>query len=187
MALTLEIFIHMDAVNRNEWTGPGDARPLTELGRRQAERLAEEIAAGGPVTALYSSPAVRCTESMEAFARRFGLPVIVEPRFKDTQGYKAPAGWERGDGKGPDPLGGAQSAGTAYAALREIADAMGADGRAVLCSYGDIVPALLALLSGLHGFEMPPRLDKKGAVYTLVRDNGKVSVSYRDASAGFPA
>ena len=56
MALTLEIFIHMDAVNRNEWTGPGDARPLTELGKQQAERLAEEIAAGGPVNALYSSP-----------------------------------------------------------------------------------------------------------------------------------
>jgi 8-oxo-dGTP diphosphatase len=187
MTQILEIFIHMDAVNRNEWTGPGDARPLTDLGKQQAERLAEEIAVGGPVNALYSSPAVRCTESMDAFAKRFGLPVTVEPRFKDTSGYKAPAGWERGDGKGPDPLGGAQSAGSAYGALRELGDAMGDDGRAVLCSYGDIVPALLAFLSGMYGFEMPPRLDKKGAVYTLVRDGSKVTVSYRDASEGFPA
>jgi 8-oxo-dGTP diphosphatase len=186
MALTLEIFIHMDAVNRNEWTGPGDARPLTELGRQQAERLAEEIAAAGPVNALYSSPAVRCTESMDAFARRFGLPVKVEPGFKDTSGYKAPAGWERGDGKGPDPLGGAASAGSAYAALHGIHSTL-PDGRAVLCSYGDIVPALLAFLSGAHGLEMPPRLDKKGAVYTVVLDGYKASIAHRDASDGFPA
>jgi len=186
MPLTLEIFIHMDAVNRNEWTGPGDARPLTDLGKQQAERLAEEIAADGPVNALYSSPAVRCTESMEPFATRFGLPVTVEPRFKDTSGYKAPAGWERGDGKGPDPLGGASSAGSAFAALHAIQGAL-PNGRAVLCSYGDIVPALLAFLSGANGIEMPPRLDKKGALYTVVLDGDKASISHRDASAGFPA
>ena len=186
MPLTLEVFIHMDAINRNEWTGAGDARPLTELGKQQAERLAEEIAADGPVDALYSSPAVRCTESMEAFARRFGVPVTVEPRFKDTQGYKAPAGWERGDGKGPDPLGGASSAGSAYAALQDIRKAL-PEGRAVLCSYGDIVPALLAFLSGAYGVEMPPRLDKKGALYTVVLDGDKASITHRDASDGFPA
>lgn len=186
MSLTLEIFIHMDAVNRNEWTGAGDARPLTELGKQQAERLCEEIAAGGPVNALYSSPAVRCTESMEPFTRRFGLPVTVEPRFKDTSGYKAPAGWERGDSKGPDPLGGASSAGSAYAALHAIHASL-PDGRAVLCSYGDIVPALLAFLSGANAIEMPPRLDKKGALYTVVFDGDKASITHRDASAGFPA
>src|SRR5215218_677758 len=174
MSLTLEIFIHMDAVNRNEWTGPGDARPLTDLGKQQAERLAEEIASGGPVDALYSSPAVRCTESMLPFATRFGLPVTVEPRFKDTQGYKPPAGWERGEGKGPDPLGGASSAGSAYAALQAIRQVV-PDGRAVLCSYGDIVPALLAFLSGANDIEMPPRLDKKGALYTVVLDGDKAS------------
>jgi len=187
MSLTLEIFIHMDAVNRNEWTGPGDARPLTGLGRQQSERLAEEIAAGGPVNALYSSPAVRCTESMDAFGRRFGLPVKVEPGFKDTSGYKAPAGWERGDGKGPDPLGGAASAGSAYAALLGIRNALPDGSRAVLCSYGDIVPALLAFLSGSSGVEMPPRLDKKGALYTVVLDGDKASIAHRDASEGFPA
>jgi len=187
MSLTLEIFIHMDAVNRNEWTGPGDARPLTELGRQQAERLAEEIAAGGPVNALYSSPAVRCTQSMEPFAKRFALPVTVEPRFKDTSGYKAPAGWERGDGKGPDPLGGASSAGSAYAALQDIRKALPDGSRAVLCSYGDIVPALLAFLSGSSGVEMPPRLDKKGALYTVLLDGDKATLSHRDASDGFPA
>ena len=187
MALTLEIFIHMDAVNRNEWTGPGEARPLTDLGKKQAERLAEEIAAGGPVNALYSSTAVRCTESMEPFAKRFGLPVQIAPGFKDTSGYKAPAGWERGDGKGPDPLGGASSAGSAYRSLSNMREALPDGSRAVLCSYGDIVPALLAFLSGANGIEMPPRLDKKGALYTVVFDGDKATISHRDASEGFPA
>jgi 8-oxo-dGTP diphosphatase len=187
MSLTLEIFIHMDAVNRNEWTGPGDARPLTELGRQQAERLAEEIAAQGPVHALYSSPAMRCTESIQPFAKRFGLPVTVEPRFRDTQGYSAPAGWERGDGKGPDPLGGAASAGSAYAALLDMRRALPDGSRAVICSYGDIVPALLAFLAGANGIDMPPRLDKKGALYTVVFDGEGALLSHRDASQGFPA
>ena len=57
----------------------------------------------------------------------------------------------------------------------------------MLCSYGDIVPALLAFLSGANGIEMPPRLDKKGALYTVVLDGDKASISHRDASEGFPA
>jgi 8-oxo-dGTP diphosphatase len=187
MSLTLEIFIHMDAVNRNEWTGPGDERPLTELGKRQSERLTHELAAGGPVAALYSSPALRCRESMEPMAKRFGVPVQVASGFKDTSGYKAPVGWERGDGKGPDPLGGAASAGSAYAALQKIRSALPDGSRAVLCSYGDIVPALLAFLSGANAIEMPPRLDKKGALYTVVLDGDKASITHRDASEDFPA
>jgi broad specificity phosphatase PhoE len=187
MALTLEIFIHMDAVSRNEWTGHGDDRPLTELGKQQSQRIAEEMTAAGPIAALYSSPAVRCRESLTQLAEKTGLPVQIAALFKDTQGYKAPAGWEHGDGKGPDPLGGAQSAGSAFRSLTNMHEAVPDGGRAVLCSYGDIVPALLAFLSGANGLDMPPRLDKKGAVYTVVFDGDKASLSHRDASEGFPA
>ena len=187
MALTLEIFIHMDAVNRNEWTGHGDERPLTELGKQQSQRIADELTAGGPIAALYSSPAVRCRESLAPLSERLGLPVQIAPLFKDTSGYKAPAGWERGDGKGPDPLGGASSAGSAYRSLMNMREALPDGSRAVLCSYGDIVPALLAFLSGANGIEMPPRLDKKGALYTVMFDGNKATLSHRDASQDFPA
>lgn len=52
--------------------------PLTELGRSQAEKAAENLADKG-VTAILSSPAVRATETADIIAARLGLDVTVEP------------------------------------------------------------------------------------------------------------
>ena len=183
-SLTLDIFIHMDAVGRNDWTGEADERPLTELGRKQSEQIAEQLLAK-PVDAIFSSPAARCRESLEPLAGRTGLQVQVMPGFKDTRGYRAPAGWENPERQGGDPLGGAQSAGSAYAALHQIRESV-PNGRAVLCSYGDIVPALLAFLSGAYGVEMPGRNNKKGAVFTVVLEGDKARLEGHDAAADFP-
>ncbi len=185
MSLTLDIFIHMDAVARQAWTGEPDGRPLTELGKQQSESIAEELSASA-VDGIFSSPALRCRESLAALSKKTGLPVRVMPGFRDTQGYKAPTGWENPNRQGPDPLGGAYSAGSAVAALNEIKRQI-PNGRAVLCSYGDIVPALLSFIAGAHGLDMPPKLDARGAVYTLVVDGDKASLAGRDAQKGFPA
>jgi 8-oxo-dGTP diphosphatase len=184
MATKLDIFIHMDAIGRNDWQGAADDRPLTDLGRKQAERIADELSRE-PVDAIFSSPAARCRESLEPLAKRSGRPVQVTEGFKDTLGYKAPAGWENPNREGPDPLGGAASAGSAYAALRGIHSQV-PNGRAILCSYGDIVPALMAFLSGVSGVAMPPRNNKKGAVFTVVFDGEKATLAGRDASPDFP-
>jgi len=50
--------------------------PLTELGQRQAEELAERLA-GEPVVAVYASVAVRATQTAARVAARHGLPVNV--------------------------------------------------------------------------------------------------------------
>jgi 8-oxo-dGTP diphosphatase len=181
---TLDIFIHMDAVGRNDWQGEPDDRPLTDLGRKQAERIAEELGKQ-PVDAIFSSPAARCTQSLQPLAQKSGLSVQVMPGFRDTLGYKAPPGWENANREGPDPLGGAASAGSAYAALREIQATL-PNGRAVLCSYGDIVPALMAFLAGASGIDMPPRNNNKGAVFTVVLDGDKAVLKGSDASPDFP-
>ena len=183
--LTLEIFIHMDAVNRNEWQAANDDRPLTELGVKQSQRIAEELRSG-PVQALFSSPALRCRQSLEPISQQLNLPINIVQGFRDTQGYRAPPGWERPDRPGPDPLGGAFSAGSAYAALQDIR-AKVPSGRAVLCSYGDIIPALFAFLAGAHDLKLPPRMDAKGALYTIVLGDGHVSLTGREPSAGFPS
>jgi 8-oxo-dGTP diphosphatase len=183
--LTLDIFIHMDAVGRNDWTGPGDERPLTDLGRNQSERIAAQLTVA-PLHAIYSSPARRCTESLEALSAKSGLPVTVLPGFRDTLGYKAPAGWENPDRPGGDPLGGALSAGSAYAAFEQIRQQVPEGGRAVLCSYGDIVPALLAFLAGSNGVEMPSKNNKKGALYTVEFGDGRASLSLAEPSPDFP-
>ena len=182
--LTLDIFIHMDAVGRSDWSGKADDRPLTELGKEQSARIAEELGGQG-ISVLCSSPATRCQQSLEALAGASGLAVKVMPGFRDTQGYKAPAGWENPD-RPSDPLGGATSAGSAYAAFIELQNQVPDGGRAVLCSYGDIVPAFMAFLAGLYGVEMPAKNNKKGAVYTVKLDGGKCSLSLREPPAGFP-
>jgi probable phosphoglycerate mutase len=55
------------------WQGNAD-RPLTELGRRQADELAERLAST-PLDAVYSSDLLRARETAEAVARRQGLEV----------------------------------------------------------------------------------------------------------------
>src|SRR5437868_7078708 len=86
--LLLDIFIHVDAINRNAWQGADDDRPLTPLGHTQAARMADELSAQ-PVDALYSSPALRCQQSLEPLASKTGLPVVVLPTFQDNSATNA--------------------------------------------------------------------------------------------------
>jgi 8-oxo-dGTP diphosphatase len=158
--LTLDIFIHVDAVARDQWQGAPDDRPLTELGRRQAERMSEELGSQ-PLQAIYSSQALRCRESLEPLARRASLPVTVLPGFQDT-------------------------AENALGELRRMHAAV-PDGRAVLCSYGDVVPALLNYLSAQWGAPTPPRDNRKGAVFTLKYDGDRGSIETRPPSDDFPS
>jgi 8-oxo-dGTP diphosphatase len=158
--LTLEVFIHMDAVDRNAWQGAADDRPLTPLGERQSERIADELTSK-PVQAIYSSQAVRCRDSLAPLAARTGLPVQVLVEFQDT-------------------------AEKALGALNEIYAAL-PDGRAVLCSYGDVVPALLNHLTSAWGQPNPTRDTRKGALFTLRYEGASGSVEARGPSAEFPA
>ena len=180
---TLDIFIHLDAVDRNEWQGAPDDRPLTELGGTQAVFIADHLASA-PISALVSSPALRCRQSLESLAALTGLSIEVEPGFKDTRGYRAPEGWGNPD-RPADPLGGAQSAGSAYSAFASLMERF-PDGRVVLCSYGDIVPALLAFLSGAFGVEMPPKNNDKGAIFSIQTDGHQATLQTRDAPSDFP-
>jgi 8-oxo-dGTP diphosphatase len=181
--LTLDMFIHFDAVDRKQWQGATDDRPLTDAGRLQAERMVQELGAE-PVHAIFSSPALRCRQSLEPLSNHLNLPIVVLPGFKDTLGYRAPAGWENPDRPGPDPLGGAQAAGSAFAALQEIQRRV-SDGRAVLCSYGDIVPALLAFLSGSWGVSMPPRNNQKGVLFSVRFDGATGALASRQPAPDF--
>lgn len=65
------------------WHGSIDT-PLTERGRRQAERVAEYLAAeGDALAALYSSPLQRARHTAEAIARSLALEVSLEPELRE--------------------------------------------------------------------------------------------------------
>jgi 8-oxo-dGTP diphosphatase len=69
---------HADAGNRHRWTGPDEARPLTDLGWRQARGLVE-LLAGERIGRILSSPYLRCRQTVEPLAQSRGLPIEDSP------------------------------------------------------------------------------------------------------------
>jgi len=65
---------HATAGDRQEWEGDDRLRPLDEQGRRQAGALAGTLAELG-TQALYSSPSLRCVQTLEPAATLLGLSI----------------------------------------------------------------------------------------------------------------
>ena len=182
--ITIELVGHMDAGDRRLWTEDQDLRPLSEVGRRQAARMAEALA-NGPVDGLYSSPALRCRQTLEPLAARCGLPIVTMPELRETDGFLPPPGW---DGLPPDmtpAIGGAYAAGRASSALRQIMIGR-QEGRVIACSHGDVVPALIACLIGANGLSLPPLHVRRGGWYTIHADGANVRVEHRDVLPDVP-
>jgi phosphohistidine phosphatase len=73
---------HAQAADRETWDRPDEERPLTEKGRRQAERLGRLLAAAGfAPDAVITSPLVRARETAEIVAGLVGVGVLAEPRL----------------------------------------------------------------------------------------------------------
>lgn len=137
--------------------------PLTDAGRRQAEELADALAAE-PVVAVYASTMLRAQETAAPVARRHGLDVQVVPgleevyagdldRRSDPESLRAFAevfhGWLVPDGDLNRPLPGGETGRAvldrATAALTKITAAH-AGGTVVVVSHGAtlrlVTPAL---------------------------------------------
>ena len=111
----MSIFVvrHAKAGSRPNWDGDDAARPLSKNGWRQAEALAKRLA-GEAVSGLWSSPSVRCVQTVEPLGRALDLEIRIEPRLAE--------GTELDD---------------SLALLAEVPDG------AVLCSHGDVIPELV--------------------------------------------
>jgi hypothetical protein len=180
---TFEIFPHFDAARGGE----PDARPLTEIGTRQAATMATDLLAAGPVHGVFASPNRRCRDSVAPLAAQAGVDV------QQVHGFGVPA--PSGD-DARDALKTAYQAGTTYAELQRIA-AGKPDGRFVICSVGgDIITSLVAFVAGMNGSPTPPKLEvsigpagsdlRRGNVYTIVLDGNGATFSQREASSAFP-
>lgn len=58
--------------------------PLSELGKRQAELVAERFA-GKPIDAIYASDLKRAWETASLIAKKIGLEVLSEPRLRELK------------------------------------------------------------------------------------------------------
>jgi phosphohistidine phosphatase len=103
--LRLHLLRHADAGNPAGWHGPDDARPLSEKGIRQAERLARLLeAAGFETDALISSPKVRAIQTAEPVGRVLGVDVRIDDRLAGGLDAAAAAAILAGAGQPSRPV-----------------------------------------------------------------------------------
>jgi 8-oxo-dGTP diphosphatase len=172
---TIELVRHAKAQSRDRWWGkPDRERPLTDAGIDQSKALARDLRSGGPIAALYSSPYVRCAQSLEPLATAIGLPILYDDGLAEVTALPPLDG---GDGW----VASAWLAGRALAYVDAVLDKHDGE-RIVACTHGDVAPALVALLVGRDGVAVPAVRLRKGARFTLTFDGRRcITVVQTDA------
>jgi len=116
--MTVFLVRHADAKSRANWPGDDELRPLTKKGETQACGLVVQLE-GAKIRRVLSSPAVRCTNTVEPLASEHGVKVQhAEVLLEGSDAVKA------------------------YELLRQVAKEKG---DSVLCTHGDLVPELLRI------------------------------------------
>jgi 8-oxo-dGTP diphosphatase len=139
----LHLVRHAKAGDREQWTEDDRLRPLSKKGRRQAEGLVQ-LFLRVEVTRIVSSPYLRCVQTLRPLSLARGVTV---------------------------ELADAMAEGAATVDAVVLLDAMPSGG--VLCSHGDVIPAVIdhlraggMLIDGEPGW-------KKGSVWILKRRTGR--------------
>ncbi len=160
---TIELVRHAKAYSRDRWWGkPDRERPLSPAGLDQSRTLARELRAGEPLAALYSSPYLRCSQTLAPLAEATGLAVTEEESLAEITALPALDG---GDGW----VASAWLGGRALAFVESVVEKH-AGARVVACTHGDVIPALLAVLAGRDGLVVEAVRLRKGARYSLTFD-----------------
>ena len=80
--LELYLLRHAHAGDPQAWDGPDEARPLSQKGRRQAERLGAFLAERSfAPDAIVTSPKLRARQTAEIVADALGIAVSVDDRL----------------------------------------------------------------------------------------------------------
>jgi 8-oxo-(d)GTP phosphatase len=135
---TLYLVRHGAAGDRQTWTGDDRARPLSGKGEAQAGGLANTLKER-PIEAIFSSPYARCVQTVRPLADAKGLEIVEHPALAEGEGGKATRDL-----------------------LKELA------GRnAVLCSHGDVIPAVINWMAE-KGMTLKSDFDfKKGSTWEI--------------------
>jgi 8-oxo-dGTP diphosphatase len=82
---------HASAGDSATWEGPDRDRPLDRKGERQARELID-LLARFPVSAIYTSPALRCVETIRPLAESRGLAFVVRGELGEDRYWSEGAG-----------------------------------------------------------------------------------------------
>ena len=139
--MSLFLVRHAKAGKRSQWEDDDSLRPLVAEGLRQAEVIAEAIAPLQP-TALFSSPFLRCVQTLEPLGKQVGLSVVTHELLAEGVDFIGTVNW-----------------------MHTLADG------AVMCSHGDVIPEVIDALER-RGMEVSGfRESRKGSVWVLERHN----------------
>jgi 8-oxo-dGTP diphosphatase len=169
MTTTIELIPHLDGGDRALWRDDQNLRPLSDLGRRQAESVAEALAAGGPVDALYSSPALRCVQTLEPLGARLSLSVEIVADL--IEGHLDEDRLILGE--------------RCLNALRPLVDKH-EGGRIVACSHGDLIPGFAEHVIGRLGVPETRRLERRGQWYTVRFEGDDIGLELNLGPDDFP-
>jgi phosphohistidine phosphatase SixA len=133
---------HAKAGDREAWIEDDSLRPLTKKGRAQAEGLTS-LLADRAVDGVLSSPALRCVQTVRPLALARSVPIEEHEALAEA---------------------------TPTAVALSLVRSRG--GAVVMCSHGDVIPAVVLTL-GERGLAVhDPPIWKKGSVWMLERDGG---------------
>ena len=141
---TLRLFRHATAGDRSKWSGHDARRTLTKKGRRQAEAIAESLRDAG-IERILTSPYDRCVQSVEPLSKITKAPIEVADVLAEESEIDA-----------------------SYALVDEL---LGTN--AVLCSHGDVIPALINRMMW-SGLSLTSRFYcSKGSIWEVEVEGGK--------------
>ncbi len=136
---------HAKAGERRVWEGDDEARPLSKLGWKQSEAIARRLGSKR-ASSLYSSPYVRCMQTLEPLAQRLDVEIEPEQRLYEGEPF--------------EPV------------LELLAEV---DTGAVLCSHGDIIPATIQALAR-RGMQVETGPDwRKATIWVLKRKGDRIT------------
>ncbi|MGP5929161.1 NUDIX hydrolase [Corynebacterium glyciniphilum] len=133
---------HAKAMSRDNWEEDDDLRPLTKKGHRQAAALPMVLEGYQPKSVFTAAPE-RCRATVEPTAGHLGLDIEMNVNLGDAALQ--------------------HSARTVMEALVQASSAP----VSVVCSQGEIIPAVVSGLAEDAGFEIEDLRTKKGSVWVL--------------------
>jgi len=153
--MTLLLVRHAESESRTGWQKPDALRPLTPKGFRQASGLVNLLGDGYAIGRLVSSPSLRCIETLSPLAATLVLTLEVSSALAE--------------GSSPDAV---------IELAREGATLPGAEGALVLCSHGDLIPAVLEALAASDGVDLgsSPRC-QKGSTWAFEGKRGRFTTA----------
>lgn len=146
---TLRLLRHATAGDRSKWTGHDPHRALTKKGKRQSEAIAESLRDVG-IERILSSPYDRCVQSVEPLAALIKAKIEIHDALAEEADIDA-----------------------SYALIDGLVGS-----NAVICSHGDVIPALVNRMMWA-GLSLTSRFFcSKGSIWEVEVDGGKYTTGH---------